>query len=112
MSIALFEEQLDMHLTQLRQELLTNTWQPEPYMRITIPKKDNERRSLGLLCIKDKIVQQAIKQLVEPRFEKIFVSNSYGYRPGKGPNKAIHFARHCCQNKRLVQYPAGNKGYF
>ena len=98
-SIDSFEEELGMHLAQLKQALLTKSWQPEPYLRISIPKKENERRTLGLLSIKDKIVQQAIKLLIEPRFEKMFVSNSYGYRPGKGPNKAIGFARACIQNK-------------
>lgn len=98
-SIDSFEEELGMHLAQLKQALLAKSWQPEPYLRISIPKKENERRTLGLLSIKDKIVQQAIKLLVEPRFEKMFVSNSYGYRPSKGPNKAIGFARACIQNK-------------
>lgn len=99
MSIELFDEQLDNNLKTLRQELAEKTWQPEPYLRISIPKKDKERRTLGLLCIKDKIVQQAIKLLIEPRFEKTFVSNSYGYRPEKGHSKAVRFARYCCQNK-------------
>lgn len=56
MSIELFDKQLDTHLKKLKQELTTQTWQPEPYLRISIPKKDKERRILGLLCIKDKIV--------------------------------------------------------
>lgn len=99
MSIDSFEEKLGVHIAQLKQSLLDKSWQPEPYLRISIPKKENERRILGLLSIKDKIVQQAIKLLVEPRFEKMFVSNSYGYRPGKGHNKAIGFARACVQNK-------------
>ena len=99
MSIDLFDAQLDTHLKKLKQELISKTWQPEPYLRISIPKKNKERRMLGLLCIKDKIVQQAIKRLIEPRFEKTFVSNSYGYRPGKGHSKAVRFAKFCCQNK-------------
>lgn len=99
MSVELFDDKLDVRLTELKEELVTQTWQPEPYLRISIPKKENERRILGLLCIKDKIVQQAIKQLLEPRFEKVFVSNSYGYRPEKGHSKAVRFARACCQNK-------------
>lgn len=45
-----------------------------------IPKKTNEKRKLGLLTVKDKVVQQAIKILAEPKFEAIFVPNSYGYR--------------------------------
>lgn len=99
-TIETFENDLDSNIAQLLQELESGTWKPEPYFRICIPKKDNETRKLGLLCIRDKIVQQAIKRLVEPRFEKIFVSNSYGYRPGKGHTKAIRFASNCFKNKK------------
>lgn len=98
-SVSLFEESLDTNLKLLKQELITKIWQPKPYMKISIPKNEKERRTLGLLCIKDKIVQQAIKQIIEPKFEKSFVSNSYGYRPGKGHTKAVRFARSCCQHK-------------
>lgn len=87
-------------IRQLQQELVLREWNPEPYLRISIPKKNNERRQLGLLSIKDKIVQQAIKQLIEPRFEKVFVKNSFGYRPDKGHTRAIKFARSCFQNKK------------
>lgn len=98
-SINLFDEKLDVNINTLKQELIEKTWQPEPYLKISIPKKEKERRILGLLCIKDKIVQQAIKQIIEPKFEKSFVNNNYGYRPGKGHGKAVRFAKSCCQNK-------------
>lgn len=88
-------------IKQIQQELLKKEWNPQPYLRISIPKKGNERRNLGLLTIKDKIVQQAIKMLIEPRFEKIFVKNSYGYRPDKGHMRAVKFARSCFQNKKF-----------
>lgn len=100
LSIKEFDENLGSNLAMLKQELRTKIWKPEPYLRISIPKKDNEKRKLGLLCIKDKIVQQALKLLIEPRFERIFVKNSYGYRPDKGHTRAIKFARFCCQNKK------------
>ena len=87
-------------IQEIQQELVSREWNPEPYLRISIPKNNSERRQLGLLSIKDKIVQQAIKILIEPRFEKIFVSNSYGYRPNRGHTRAIKFAKYCLQNKR------------
>lgn len=98
MSIRDFDERLGDYLQEVQASLQEHRWNPEPYLRITIPKNEKERRELGLLCIKDKIVQQAIKQLVEPRFEKVFVSNTYGYRPQKGHTRAVKFARFCCQN--------------
>ena len=99
-TITHFDENVGEYLKQLKQDLIAGQWNPEPYLRITIPKKENERRKLGLLSIKDKVVQQAIKQLIEPRFEKIFVSNSYAYRPEKGHTKAIRFTHACCRNKK------------
>lgn len=99
-SIKDIDDEIGSHIGILQAELKACEWKPEPYLRISIPKKDNERRKLGLLCIRDKIVQQAIKMVIEPRFERVFVKNSYGYRPDKGHTKAIRFARHCCQNKK------------
>lgn len=95
-----FDEQIGDHIKDLQYSLQNHQWNPEPYLRIHIPKNEHERRKLGLLCIKDKIIQQAIKQLIEPRFEKAFVSNSYGYRPKKGHTRAIKFARACCQHSK------------
>lgn len=104
-SIEEFESNLSENLKGIKSELQQKNWSPEPYLRIHIPKKDGELRKLGMLTIRDKIVQCAIRTLVEPRFEKMFVANSYGYRPNKGHNKAIKFARHCCSQK-------GSKGLY
>lgn len=91
-TLASFENNLQMHLSELLSELKAGTWAPEPYLSIEIPKKKNEVRKLGLLSVKDKIVQYAIKTLIEPLFENVFVDNSYGYRPNKGHTKAVRRA--------------------
>lgn len=88
-SILDFDNNLSVNLKQLQKELQWKGWVPEPYFRIEIKKNEFEKRKLGLLTIKDKIVQQAIKILVEPRFERLFLNNSYGYRQDKGHVKAI-----------------------
>ncbi len=88
-SVFQFEADIKNHLDNLLGELESKTWNPEPYLRIEIPKNETEKRKLGLLSIKDKIVQQAIKNLIEPRFERQFLNNSYAYRPDKGHTKAI-----------------------
>ncbi len=95
-----FEKNLSEHLSQLEQELKTGIWSPEPYLKVEIPKKNNEKRILGLLSVKDKIVQQAIKTLIEPRLERLFLNNSYGYRPGKGATKAIRRSLSECNMKK------------
>ena len=93
-SIAAFEKQLDDNLHALRSQLVSGTWNPEPYLNIEIPKNETEKRKLGLLCIRDKIVQQAIKTAIEPRMEKLFLNISYGYRPNKGAERAIRRTVH------------------
>lgn len=84
-----FEMRLNDNLIELQHELISQTWNPEPYLRIEITKNETEKRKLGLLCIKDKIVQQAIKTAIEPQLEKTFLNLNYGYRPNKGPERAI-----------------------
>lgn len=100
LSIARFDEQLDKYLKEIQSELKNGTWNPNPYLRVEIKKNDTEKRKLGLLSIKDKIVQQTIKTLIEPRLEKLFVSNSYGYRPEKGHTRAIRRAIAECKKKK------------
>lgn len=89
MTVEMFEKEEGKYIHELAQQLRDKSWNPEPYLRVEIRKNETEMRRLGLLSIKDKIVQQAIKILIEPYFEKIFLNNSYGYRPGKGHARAI-----------------------
>lgn len=93
-TVSHFEKHQNDNLTELRDELISRTWNPEPYLKVEIAKNETEKRKLGLLCIKDKIVQQAIKMAIEPSLEKIFLNVSYGYRPNKGPERAIRRVMH------------------
>lgn len=88
-SITLFDGDASAHIEHLKEQLLCDKYVPEPYKYFKIPKDENEFRELGLPCVKDKIVQSAARQIIEPFFEKQFLNFSYGYRPGKGPVKAI-----------------------
>ena len=90
-------------LTELREQLLTQTWKPQPYLQFAVPKRKdpNEKRTLGMAVVRDKIVQQAIRKIIEPRFERLFLPNSYAYRPGKGALKTIKFLVKQCGNKDL-----------
>lgn len=86
-----FEKEKRKEIPRLAEELKAGTWKPQPYLEIEVAKTKNpdEIRKLGMTAIRDKIVQHAIKSVIEPRYEKIFLGNSYGYRPGKGATKAI-----------------------
>ena len=99
-TLASFEDNVHKYITELAEELKTGTWAPEPYLGIEIPKKKNEVRKLGLLSVKDKIVQYTIKTLVEPFFENSFVDNSYAYRHNKGHTKAIRRTLNECLKKK------------
>ena len=88
-SISEFDKNLKDNLQELADELSTGKWIPHPYLKIEIPKNKTEKRRLGLLTVRDKVVQQAIRMLIEPKFENLFLNNSYGYRPDKGAVKAI-----------------------
>lgn len=99
-TVSYFDEDAAKYIGELSDELKSGTWMPEPYYRIEIPKKKNEVRKLGLLSVKDKIVQQAIKMLVEPYFENLFVDNSYGYRPNRGHCKAVRRVQNECAKKK------------
>ena len=97
-----FEKDKRRQIPKLAEELTKKTWKPYPYLEIEIAKDKSpeEKRKLGMTAIRDKIVQLAIKTIIEPRYDRIFVGNSYGYRPGKGATKAIRRVIQECKNKK------------
>lgn len=97
--VGVFKEQANSHLEELQRELTEKTYAPEPYLSIQIPKKNDEKRRLGLLTVRDKIVQQAVLSLIEPLLDREFVGCSYGYRQGKGPVKAVKRVWHCIRHE-------------
>lgn len=100
-SLAEFERNLYQNLQSIADDLKNGLWKPQPYLQIEVPKKKtDEKRKLGLLSIRDKIIQHAIKSLIEGRAERLFVGNSYGYRKGKGATKAIRRTMAECNMKK------------
>ena len=102
-SVSFFEKHFERNVDSLLHSLKNNTYVPEPYERIHAAKegKPGEYRPLSLPTINDKIVQQALKQILEPVFNPHFLDISYAYRPGKGPAKAISRISHMISTQKI-----------
>ena len=90
-------QHLAKHWPSLRQQLLAGTYQPSPVKRQQIPKPDGGVRELGIPTCVDRFVQQAILQVLQPRFDPTFSEHSYGFRPGRGAHDAILAAQNYIQ---------------
>jgi RNA-directed DNA polymerase len=76
-------------LRAVREELVTGRYKPKPKRRVEIPKGNGKVRTLQIPCIRDRVVQGAVKLILEAIFEADFCSNSYGFRPRRSPHRAL-----------------------
>jgi len=77
------------HLDSLRENLLAGDYYPSPVREVEMPKSSGGRRKLGIPTVVDRLVQQAIHQVLARRYERIFSANSYGFRPGRKAHDAL-----------------------
>lgn len=88
-SVKRFESKADYYLEELKSDLTSGQYRPQALRRVEIPKGKGKTRPLGIPTVKDRIVQNAVKRVIEPIFEHEFLPMSYGFRPGKGCKDAL-----------------------
>lgn len=112
-SIGLFTPVAGEEIARLTAEVNNNSYIPLPYKSVAIPKGQNKQRILGLLTVRDKIVQQAIYNLIQPFIDRKMLPCVYAYRQGKGAVKAIRRVQHAIVSEKFVYMVSCDlKGYF
>ncbi len=85
-----YAEQADWRLPALQDKLQKGEYQPQPVRRVWIPKLGSkELRPLGIPPVENRVVEMAVRQVIEPIFEQTFAEQSYGFRPGRGAKDAL-----------------------
>jgi RNA-directed DNA polymerase len=89
MTIDAAKSYLREHWPNIRSELLAGTYRPQPVKRVEIPKPDGGIRKLGVPCVVDRLIQQALLQVLQKRWDPTFSEHSYGFRPGRSAHQAV-----------------------
>jgi RNA-directed DNA polymerase len=83
------KDYLREHWPSIRSQLLEGVYQPQPVKRVVIPKPDSGVRTLGVPCVVDRLIQQALLQVLQEQWDPTFSEHSYGFRPGRSAHQAV-----------------------
>jgi group II intron reverse transcriptase/maturase len=100
MTVEELPQYLMEHWPEVREQLLAGTYQPKAVLRREIPKASGGMRELGIPCVLDRLIQQALLQVLQPQFDPSFSEHSYGFRPGRSAHDAVKAAQRYVQEGR------------
>ena len=86
-------EYMEDNWSRIEEQILARTYKPKPVKRVEIPKDSGGVRLLGVPCVIDRVIQQAMVQVLQPVFEPTFSEHSYGFRPGRSAEDAVRKAQ-------------------
>src|ERR1035438_8138298 len=89
MTVGGITDYLKQHWPAIREQLLSGTYEPKPVRRVEIPKPDGGGRKLGIPTVLDRLIQQAVMQVLQRQWDRTFSEHSYGFRPGRSAHQAV-----------------------
>src|SRR6266702_7252010 len=89
MTVGAIADYLKQHWLAIRERLLNGTYEPKPVRRVEIPKPDGGVRKLGIPCVLDRLIQQAVMQVLQRQWDQTFSDHSYGFRPERSAHQAV-----------------------
>lgn len=101
-SLKEFQAREEDHLYVVYNRMSSGSYFPPGVKQVRIPKRSGKKRKLGIPTVRDRVAQTVIKELIEPRIDKVFYEESYGYRPNKSAHQALDKVRKNCWEKAWV----------
>lgn len=112
-TVEAFHDALDTNVAKLATALRDGSYEPQAIRRVYIPKPgSSEQRPLGIPTVRDRVVQGAVRQVIEPIFEQEFAAHSYGFRPGRGCKDALRRVDDLLKQGYVYVVDADLKSYF